>query len=316
MNINVIGFGALNFDYLYTVDALAYGDQQVAIKKTLQSPGGSSANTIYGLAKLGIKTGFIGAVGDDLDGEQILTQMRKLKIEVSKIRVITHEHTSKVFVFIDDKGERAMYSLPGASNIFRVRENDIEWLSKSKYIIFSPMPGNEQLQYQNEIIAQIHRNTRIVFMPGALFSKYGFSGLEQIVNNSYLIILNRRELQELTGREHLSGAKWLVENGCHVVAVTLGKEGCYIYDDKTSATVPTPELPKDKIVDSTGAGDAFAAGLIYGLLRGKPLLEAALLGNLAARACVRGLGARFGLPEEGLLKNEFEKYSKVIENEQ
>jgi ribokinase len=313
MGLDAVGFGALNYDYLYIVDTLAYGDQQVIIKKSHGSPGGSSANTIYGLAKLGLRTGFVGAVGDDPEGKEIISIMNKIGINISKIKKSSSKDTSKVFVFINRHGERAMYSLPGASNVFRFDNKDIKWLSSSKYIIISSIPSEDQLQYQLDVISTIQNSKRIVFMPGAIYIKYGFQKLKEIIKRTNLMILNHRELQELTKKDYHAGAKWLIDQGCSIVAVTLGEKGSFICNGEISSVVGTYKITKEKIVDSTGAGDAFAAGLIYGLLNKNSLTKATLYGNLAAGFCIQGLGARFGLPDKDRLEKEFEKYSKLIE---
>jgi ribokinase len=104
----------------------------------------------------------------------------------------------------------------------------------------------------------------------------------------------------------------LTEQGAKIVAVTLGEDGCIICERNSSTIIPTPKLPPEKIVDSTGAGDAFAAGFIFGMLQRKPMADAALCGNLAARSCIQVLGARGGiLNKKELLKN-FNKFSKEI----
>ncbi len=313
MIIDVKGFGSLNYDYLYMVDSLASGDYQATITKTFGSPGGSSANTIYSLAKLGIRTGFLGALGADVEGEQILSQMGEVGIETSKIKILSTEITSKVFVFVDKTGERAMYSLPGASSIFRAEAVEIRWLSEGKYTIFSPIPGFDYLEHQKNIINQINQTTKVIFMPGALYCKYSYSGFEDVISNLYLMILNRREVKDLTDRDYISGAKWLVDQGCSIVAVTTGADGCLICDGEECLTVATPKLPNEKMIDSTGAGDAFAAGLVYGILNKKSLTQSALYGNLTARFCIQSVGARFGLPDKNSLEAEFKKYSNLIE---
>ena len=316
MSLDVVGFGSLNFDYIYVVDSLAHGDEQVIIQEYHGSPGGSAANSIFALAKLGVTTGFLGAVGGDTEREQILTHMRDSNIDTSKIKVLASQSTSKVIVFVENGGERAMYSLPGASasTLAQPDEPNIDWLKKSKYVIFSAIPGKNALQTQEEIISHIHDDTHVVFMPGALYSKLGYSELKDIISHTYLLILNRRETQELTGREYASGAKWLVQAGCNHVVVTLSANGCLICTNDAELIVPTPELPKDKIVDSTGAGDAFTAGLIYGLLNDKPLHASAFYGNLSARACIQNLGARAGLHDKQKLESDFENFSEMMNN--
>ena len=315
MSTDVIGIGSLNFDRIYHVEKLAKGDEQVVIRTAIDAPGGSSANSIVGLAKLGISTGFVGAVGPDPRGEQILSEMDLAGIDMAHVKTIPELPTAEVFVFVDSTGERAMYSKPGASAELKINDHDIEWLKDSKYTVISAIPGEDQLPQLNRVIASIHNNTRIIFMPGALYVNQGFAGLQDIINKSYLLILNRREIKKLTDLEYIPGSRYLLEKGCNMVAVTLGEDGCYICSGDNSWHIPSPVLAKDRIIDSTGAGDAFTTGLVYGLLNTKPIPEAALLGILSARACIQALGARAGLLERAGLEHEFDSYSKVIENE-
>ncbi|WP_455392040.1 ribose-5-phosphate isomerase RpiA [[Eubacterium] cellulosolvens] len=309
---DAVGWGALNFDYTYLVDRLATGDQQVVISDTHGAPGGSVANTINGLAILGVPTGFIGALGDDLEGQKILKQMQDVGIDTSRIQKLASVNTSRVMVFVDSKGERAMYTLPGAGVSYRPDEGDIKYLRASKYTIISAIPGENQLRIMQDAVEKVYEKSRVIFMPGALYTRYGFSKLKDIITRSYLLILNRREAQALTGVDHRNAGNWLIVHGANFVVITLGKDGCQICDKETSAAVPTPVLPQKSIIDSTGAGDAFTAGLVYGLLHGKTKIEAALYGNLAARACLQGLGARTGLANEQTLELDFKRFSDMI----
>lgn len=312
MVLDVVGYGAINFDYINVVDELATGDQQAVIKVTHGVPGGSAANTVFGLATLGVNAGFLGAVGGDPEGAKILKYLQNVGMDISRIKKLNAEFTSKVFVYVDSRGERAMYSLPGASIKFQADDQDFEWLKTSKFTVISSLPGKDQVQKIQAVVEEIHEKTKIIFMPGGLYSKYGYSQLEEIINKSYMLILNRRELLELTGQDHNGGSKWLLAQGAKCVIVTLGEDGCLVNDYNNSTIIPTPKLPPDKIVDSTGAGDAFAAGLIFGILHGKSIPHAALCGNLTARAVVQALGAQVGLLKKDELMREFDKYSKEI----
>jgi ribokinase len=308
-----MGLGSLNYDYIYQVDSFATGDHQVIIDGESGQPGGSAANTIYALAKLGISTGFLGAVGADFEGEQILTHMHDSGIDTSRIRTYSGYGTSKVIIYVDSTGERAMYSLPGVNTIYRLSEEDLDQLNQSKFVIISAIPGKEQLEYIIEIVAQIYKNVNIVFMPGALYSKLGFDDLKEIIKKTHTIILNRRELKDISGYEYQEGAKWLLEKGCKNIAVTLSPEGSFITSSEMDLLVPTVKIPADKVIDSTGAGDAFTAGLVFGYLNQKPLNLAALYGNLLASACIQSLGARAGLINKDELEERFNKFSNKKE---
>jgi len=100
-------------------------------------------------------------------------------------------------------------------------------------------------------------------------------------------------LRLLTCEEYEKGAKRLIDAGVRVVAVKLGRNGCYVTDGGEAFLV---EPFRVKVMDTTGAGDAFCAGFLYGLVENKPLTECGTLGNFVASRCIMKMGAREGLP--------------------
>lgn len=119
------------------------------------------------------------------------------------------------------------------------------------------------------------------------------------IKKSYIIFLNQTEAEDLTGAGYKEAAEKLVSLGAHTIAVTLGSMGCYVSDGKSSYTVPAA---KTRAIDTTGAGDAFAAGFLYRMLTGGTIKEAAKAGNTVASFCIRKPGARSGLPRREELK--------------
>lgn len=306
MGLDIIGIGSLNYDFEFKVDTLATGDQQVVISETMFGPGGSAANAIYWLAYLGARTGFLGAVGDDPEGAEIIDKMSKAGTDMENIDIPPSKNTSKVFVFVDKNGERAMYSLPGASTELNTNEKNINWLKESKYVLISAIPGENQFQIIKQIIHKIHDSTKIVFIPGALYIKLGYLKLQDIIKHTYLLIINQRELSELTGKNNSDGIGELLAQGCSIVAVTCGKDGCWVGGEPGIIHVQTPALPKHRIIDTTGAGDAFTAGIVFGLLKKREIKSAAKFGNILAREVIQSLGARAGVNDISKLLEQFE----------
>jgi ribokinase len=311
MLLDAIGVGSLNYDYIYLVDNLAHGDQQVIIKNNQSTPGGSAANTIFNLAGLNVKTGFVGSVGDDKDGDYIKSYMKTAGIDIRFVKTINDIPTGKVLIFVDTHGERAMYSLPGANAEFLKEDQYIKYLKSSTFVVFSAIPGNSSLVKISSIIDQIYTDTKPVFMPGGLYSSLGIEKIKPIIERTYLMILNTREINTITdcNDKYFDGTAKLHKLGCKNVVVTLGKNGALVSSssDMKGLNVHTPILAPGMIVDSTGAGDAFTAGLLYGLLKKREIAEAAIYGNLSARACIQAVGARAGLLDQKALEMEFQK---------
>jgi ribokinase len=115
-----------------------------------------------------------------------------------------------------------------------------------------------------------------------------------MIRNSYVLMPNTVELEQLTGEEdYRKGADYMINVGVKVVAVKLGSKGCYVTDGEERLSVAPFKV---KVVDTTGAGDAFDAGFLHGLINEKSLYECGQLGNFVASRSVMAMGARAGLP--------------------
>jgi len=127
-----------------------------------------------------------------------------------------------------------------------------------------------------------------------LYARKGYAALEPILKRTYVLMPNAIELELLTGEiDYRKGADFMVGRGSKIVAVKLGGDGCYVTDGHERHLI---EALNVKVVDTTGAGDAFCAGFLYGLINGKSLFECGKLGNFVASRCVMKMGARAGLP--------------------
>ena len=311
-NIAVIGFGALNMDYLYGVKQTVL-DGEVPIDHIKAAPGGSAANTIYGLAKLGVRTGFVGAIGDDEQGETCLKELQDIGVDTKYIRIKKGKKTGLALCISDELGRRAIYVLPGANSLLNSRNIDINYLSQAEIIHFSSFVDEQQFNIQAELLEKLSGSAKVSFAPGMLYAAKGMQALSPLLRKSDILFINKDEIERLTGDNFMPGAKKCLEQGCQIIVVTLGKgltlEPCkvitgYICDKdheyKVEAAVDFGGQP-----DSTGAGDAFAAGFLFGFRKQWRLDECGRLGNTMAHLAMREVGARQGLPNLHTLKEIF-----------
>ncbi|MEJ2126173.1 MAG: PfkB family carbohydrate kinase [Candidatus Bathyarchaeota archaeon] len=250
MTFDVVGFGALNLDKLFKVNIIAKEEQEGFVKTVTESPGGSAANTTVGTARLELKTGYIGKVAKDREGQILLNEFKKEGVDTTGIKVSKTGRSGTVMGFVDPNGDRA------------------------------------------QVLKQL-LDVKISFDPGILYISKGINGLKSIIEQSTVMFPNALELMQLTGKEYKEGAKVLLDLGVEIVAVKLGKQGCYVTDGNEDHTI---EAYKVKAIDTTGAGDAFCAGFLYGLIKEKDLYECGRIGNFVASRCVQKMGARTGLP--------------------
>lgn len=314
--MDIIGLGAMNMDHLYKVERILADGEAVATE-SVSFPGGSAANTIYGLARLGLSTGFCGAVGDDTEGEILVKDFQKTGADTSRIRIKRGAKTGEVICLSDSLGRRSLQVVPGANNLLTLRDLDIDYMNGADMLHISSFAHDRQFNMLHDLMERLEDSTQISFSPGAIYARKGLKTLAPILSRSYVLFVNRDEVLELTGSDISDGAQACLEAGCSAVVVTLGggleletedgaitatayvreKDSEYILETETSA-VDTPK-------DTTGAGDAFATGFLYGIIQQRPLSECTLLGDITARFTIAKLGTRQGLPT---LKQLRERY--------
>jgi len=290
--LEVVCFGALNMDKLYRVDRIARADEESRILSFIESPGGSAANTAVGLARLGVKTGYIGKVASDRDGDRLLKDFLKESVDVSGVIVSKYGRSGSVMGFVDNRGERALYVDPGVNDDLRFDEIDLEYLSGVEYLHLTSFVGDQPFNAQKRLVSLLS-NVKITLDPGSLYARRGLRELMPIIERCFALMPSEDELRLITKMDYKEGSKFLVGMGVKVVAVKLGERGCYITDGEEEHWIDSYKV---NVVDTTGAGDAFNAGFLYGLIRRKSLRECGLLGNYVASRCIMRMGARNGLP--------------------
>jgi len=298
MGKEVIGLGALNYDVLYAVERIAKGGEEVGIIDVKKAPGGSAANTIVALSRLGVDAGFVGIVGTDEEGELILEEFRKEGVET---RLRKEEgYTGAAIAFVDARGERALYILPGVNDRVCIEDIDMEFVDNARFLHTSSFVSKEQLEMQCELAKRI--KSKLSFSPGMLCFKYELEDLVELIERSEVVFLSIRELKSLSIKreDYEKGAELLLNIGAKIVCVTLGEKGCYVADSTGESHLI--DAYSTDVVDTTGAGDAFAAGFLFGLLHEKGIYESGKTGNLVASFCIREYGCRKGLPYKETLK--------------
>jgi len=291
MKFDVLGFGALNVDKIYRVNRIAREGEESFIHGMSESPGGSAANTIVGLARLGVETGFIGKVADDHEGKLLLDDFVKEGVNTDGILITGEGSSGTVSAFVDKNGERALYVHPSVNDTLAFEEINLEYAEQTELLHLTSV-DEKPFQAQKKLIEKLP-NVKVSLDPGEIYARKGLAKLKPIIKRCSVVMPSEGEVKLLTGKGWRVGAKQLLRQGAEIVAVKLGDKGCYVIDSTHSHMVPPY---KTKVVDTTGAGDAFCAGFLYGLIKRKDLYECGRLGNFVASRCIARIGARTGLP--------------------
>ncbi len=298
MTFDVIGFGALNVDKLYKVNMIAGEEEEGFVIDSKESPGGSAANTVVGLARLELKTGYIGKVAEDREGRLLLNDFRKENVDTRGIIISKKGRSGIVMGYVDGKGERALYVDPGVNNWLEFKEINLDYTADTEFLHLTSFVGEKPFEAQKRLMNQLS-DVKTSFDPGDLYARKSLTSLKPIIKRTFVMLPNENEIRLLTGKDYEGGSKTLIKEGVDVVAVKLGERGCYVTDGKERHLV---EPYEKKVVDTTGAGDAFCAGFLYGLIKERDLYECGKLGNFVAARCISKMGARTGLPRLSDLK--------------
>jgi ribokinase len=301
--LDVTGFGALNVDKLYNVNKIAGEDEETFITDFSQFCGGSAANTIIGLSRLGINTGFLGKVSKDSDGMILLKNLQNEGVDTKGIIISDDGRSGNVIGFVDKEGQRALYVDPGVNDLINPDEIELDYFETSKIVHITSFVG-ESFKAQEYILNEISDDITVSLDPGRIYAERGMSFLKNILNRTDIILINEEELKHLTVNKHKTckeGAKDLVEQGIEIVVVKRGDKGSYITNGSEEYFIKPFNV---NCIDTTGAGDAFNAGFIYGFLNGNDIEKSGQIGNLVASFCIQEPGAINGLP----ILNELIKY--------
>jgi len=332
----ILGCGALNLDYLFVVDSLDHpvlssfglkageelcGSREKAAELlsflkdnsiiSYKCAGGSSANTIAVLSHLGCNCGFCGVVGNDPEGEIILSSI-KGQIDTSFIK---REGLSSICIVVLDKNnrDRALFVVgPKGSRFPSLEELD---LSKFDIFHFSSLVQEDGLGFQVKLAQKYGFDHIISFDPGEIYAKKEFNKLINILAMTDLLFLTERELKLLTGKNTKDAIEELLillssnkksdlnfykktnfKIPMPVVILKKGPKGAeayYLSKSKVVSKVKVKACPVSDIVDNTGAGDSLAAGFIYGAIKGCELLSALKMGVFVASLSLRDFGRRW-----------------------
>ncbi|MEN6330094.1 MAG: carbohydrate kinase family protein [Methanobacteriaceae archaeon] len=293
MILDVIGFGALNLDRIYQVNRLAGADEESYIKNVSESCGGSAANTTIGLSRLGLKTGFLGKLAGDREGKLLKNNLEKEGVDPRGLIISQEGRSGTVHGFVDADGERALYVDPGVNNLVQTKEIDYAYTANCNLLHLSSFVG-ESIKAQEAVLDRIPDNIAVSMDPGMLYSHKGLKSLKKILTRTDILLLNLQEMEVLLpGLDFEDQVETIFDYDIKILAVKNGKEGCFVSDGEEYHQIYAFEVPCQ---DTTGAGDAFNAGFIYGILTGYDIKDAGVLGNYVASCSIQEYGACRGLP--------------------
>lgn len=266
---------------------------KVEIEKPTLTIGGGAVNSAVTFARQGFKTACLAKIGNDDSGAAILKELKKEKIQ--NLTVIDKIHgTAYSVILLSAEGERTILNYKGASE--NLAKKDIPFAKlKAKWVYIAP--GNIPYEIMKLIVKYLKKNkTKIAMNPSKSYLSIGSKKLKPLLDNLDVVSLNREEATYLTGvdykneKELFRGLDELIKG---IVVMTDGPRGVMVSDGENIYQSGT--FQEKKLVDRTGAGDAFGSGFVAGLIKTKDIREAIRFATANATSVVEQYGATQGI---------------------
>ena len=279
-------------------ELIAYpSGSKILIKELRFTTGGGGTNTAVSLARLGHKVGYLGSLGNDENGRKILDLLKKEKIDF--IGKLTNEMTGYSIILDSIEHDRTILTYKGANNKLKFSDINQKKL-KAKWFYFSSMIS-ESFKTLEKLAEFAEKNKiKIAFNPSTYLAKKGKDYLKNILTKTNILILNNEETSLLAGKNNIKAMLEALHNlGPEIIVITDGKKAINAYDGKNIYVM----IPNGvRVVESTGAGDAFASSFLSGIIKKKDIGFALRLGLINSESVIMHPGA----------KNRLLKYNEIL----
>jgi len=291
---DVVGYGEVAIDFIIRTERIASLDDKIWAKSYVRQLGGVTCNFCVGLSRLDRRTAFMGAIGDDQDGKEIRTGLESEGVNTSTLRTMAQGGSPVNYIITAEGGTRLILQSP----------NMVATQLRPSDITRDTVPGCSVFHTSAIIPETAAKIASLSKEAGAMISfdlerhvaEMGNERIEPLLKLTDILFTASESLRVLGLDESPNSLDKLLERGPKVVILKRGREGVIVITNEEKVAVEAYEV---QVVDSTGAGDAFAAGFVSGVLDGASWVEAAALGNaVAAMKCTK-MGAQAGLPTRG-----------------
>jgi sugar/nucleoside kinase (ribokinase family) len=258
--------------------------------------GGSTANTIVGVASLGASAASAGKIKADQLGTVFAHDIRAAGVSFTTPPACAGPSTGRCYVLVTPDGERTMNTYLGAAQDLRPDDIDPEAVAAARitYLegyLWDPPGAKEAFLEAARIAHAAEREVALTLSDAFCVDRYRAEFLDLIRSGIVdLVFANERELCSLYQTADFESAVGAIRDDARLAVVTRSERGCVVLSRSQTAVVPAS--PIERLVDATGAGDLFAAGFLVGRSRGFDHREAARLGALAAAEVIQHIGAR------------------------
>lgn len=287
---DVLGFGTNAVDYLIRVPEYPAFNSKIELEDYVQAAGGEIATTMAGLQRLGLKTTYAGRFGSDPEGRYGMDSLRAERVDLGFAEIVDGARTQIAFIVIDIRnGERTVIWQRDPRLAYTAADAPLDAVADARVLHFTPHDARACLA--------MAREARRVGTIVSIDIDNVFDGIEEVLSHVDILIASSDLPARFLGIDDRESAlrEFHTRFGCAVTGMTLGDAGSLIYCAGELVRTAGFEVPGG-CKDTTGAGDSFRVGLLYGLLRGEDVETAARMANAVAALKCRAVGARTALP--------------------
>jgi sugar/nucleoside kinase (ribokinase family) len=283
--------GAMNL-----IDAARAEELYAAMGPALEASGGSAANTAAGVASLGGRAAYFGKVAADPLGEVFAHDMRASGVHFGSKPLTAPPPTARSMIFVTPDGERSMNTYLGACVELGPEDIEAEVVAGAAVTYFEgylwdPPRAKEAIRLAASIAHRHRRQFSMTLSDPFCVDRYRDEFLELMRTRTVdLVFANESELKSLYQTASFDSALDAIRGDCATAVVTRSEKGCVVATRKETFAVPA--YPVSRIVDTTGAGDQFAAGYLYGITKGRDAAASARIGAFAAARVIEQVGPR------------------------
>lgn len=289
--LDVVGFGTNAVDYLIQVPVYPAFNSKVELTDYMQAAGGEVATTMAGLQRLGLRTAYVGRFGDDAAGNLGVESLEREGVDLKFAERVNGARTQIAFIVIDERnGERTVIWKRDAKLGYAADEVPVDAVADTKVLHLTPHDTDACVR-----LARAARENGVVVSSDI---DRGFDGIEDLLPLVDILIASADFPPALTGVDDRRSSLQELQRrfGCPITGITLGDSGSLVLAPEGFIETPAFAVP-DGCKDTTGAGDAFRVGLIYGLIAGWSIEESCRSANAVAALKCRSIGARTSLPD-------------------
>ena len=294
---DAVGFGLNAVDHLILMPEYPTFDTKTRLIEHVQSAGGQAASAMAGLQRLGLKTAYAGRFGSDAEGQFGLATLRDAGVNVERVEMIEGARTQIAFIVIDARnGERTIFWERDERLAYSAEEAPAGFAARGRVLHLDAHDPPACAR-----VAQAARDAGTIISADI---DNIYDGLAELLPLVDVLISSKEFPRRLTGINDERAALVEVKSryNCGIVGMTIGGRGSLVYH--RGVFIESPALPvPGGCRDTTGAGDAFHAGFLYGMVQGEEIEGCMTLGSAVAALKCRSLGARTALPFAAELNN-------------